>query len=147
MRWRLVDRVSVMTPWQEIRGRKAVSFEEYSLYKPFGRKGEYPESLIIGVCTDLAHWLVMASSAWTQCCLPVSIDGFRFTACAGRGTVLETTLTVTTRTEAELVLACTVTGSGQPLADGTITVQLTALRDYADAERRRLLWRELYAAA
>ncbi len=147
MRWRLVDRIDALTPWQAISGRKAVSFEEYSLYKPFGRKGEYPESLIIGTCVDLAQWLVMAGSDWQQCCLLAGVGQFRFAAVAGRGALLEATLTVSGRTAEQLTLACTVTSGGGPLADGELTVQLAALHEYADAGRRRLLWRELHAAA
>jgi len=41
MKWRLIDKLERYEPWRSVSGRKAVSFEEYSLLKPFGRKGDF----------------------------------------------------------------------------------------------------------
>lgn len=147
MRWRLIDNISALTPWVSICGRKAVTFEEYSLQKPFGRKGEFPESLIVGSCVELARWLVMASSDWQQGCQLVAVNNFRFTGIAGRGDTFALTLTVTARTDSQLTVACRATVDGHALADGQLVMQLTQLAEYDSAERRQLLWRELYAAA
>ena len=66
MKLRMVDRILDWKPRRSIVGVKAVSFEEYSLKSPWGRKAALPESLLVEALFQLGNWLIMLSSDFTQ---------------------------------------------------------------------------------
>ncbi len=143
MRWRLVDRVVEFTPWERIAGTKAVSFEEYSLLRAFGRKGDLPESLLLGACAELARWLATASSGFTHSALLRSVSDFRVDSCAGMGSVLALSADVRRRDGGTVEAGCEVTDGGRPVARGRLTMGLVAQPGLAEAEAARARWREL----
>jgi 3-hydroxymyristoyl/3-hydroxydecanoyl-(acyl carrier protein) dehydratase len=66
MKFRLVDRIESWTPYQRIRGVKAVSFEEYQLKEAFGDPPRLPELLILESFLQLGNWLILLSSDFRQ---------------------------------------------------------------------------------
>lgn len=144
MRWRFMDRVIGFEPWTAIEGRKTISLEEYSLLEPFGRKGSFPESLVIESCVHLARWLVVVSSAFEQTCILSAIDRFGFDRETVAGSALILSLKVTDRQGRNVHLACSVAGGGHGVGHGNLVVSLLPLNEAVVGEDMRTLWQELY---
>jgi 3-hydroxymyristoyl/3-hydroxydecanoyl-(acyl carrier protein) dehydratase len=66
MKFRLVDQIHSWTPYQSIRGIKAVSFEEYCLKEAFGDEPHLPETLLLESFLQLGNWLIVLSSDFRQ---------------------------------------------------------------------------------
>lgn len=147
MHWRFIDRVDSFEPWEAIAGTKAISFEEYSLLKPFGRKGDFPEGLVIECCVELLRWLVSASSEFRKTSALVEIRDFRLARVAKLGAVLEVAAEVEERSEEALLARCSVAMSGESVAAGPLGVSLVPLQGSFDPELVSGMWRELYGAA
>lgn len=143
MKWRLIDQMESFAPWRGLTGYKTISFEEYSLLKIFGRKGAFPEALLLEACVELARWLVAASSAFTQVGVLDTVEGFKLLAEAGRGGALHISVTVMARDEKSLQLDCRVQCVEKRVASGRITVALQPLAESFDKEWVAGLWREL----
>ncbi|MFB3882793.1 MAG: hypothetical protein ACE149_16125 [Armatimonadota bacterium] len=147
MRWRLVDKITDLTPWQGIAGVKAVGLEEYCLLEPLGREYALPESLVIECCVELGRWLVVASSSFSLMALLGGVDDFAFARPAEGGELLEIEASVVTRSDAIVCLDCTVSAAGRGIAGGRLTLQLLPLADGHDREEMAGRWRELHAWA
>ncbi len=147
MHWRFIDRVDSFEPWKEIAGTKAISFEEVSLLKPFGRKGDFPEALVLECCVELVRWLVAASSGFSLASVISGIEGFHLDRTKGPGGVLTTTAEVERCGEDELLADCRVELMGSATAGGRIGFVLVPLEEGFDAEFVEGMWRELYGAA
>lgn len=144
MRWHFMDKVVRFEPWKAIEGRKTISLEEYSLLEPFGRKGSFPESLVVESCVHLARWMVAVSSAFEQTCILSAIDQFGFERETSPGSTLTVSLEVTDRQSRDVHLACRVGIGGQQVSHGTLAVSLLPLNEAIVAEDIRALWQELY---
>lgn len=144
MKWRLIDRIHRFDAWREIAGVKAVSFEEYSLLKIFGRKGSLPESLVLESCVELSRWLAMASSEFSATAALASVDAFQIHSESARGDVLEITARVLSRAEDRVCLECAVKCGGRKIASGRIELELLPLAESFDRELAAGLWPELY---
>jgi 3-hydroxymyristoyl/3-hydroxydecanoyl-(acyl carrier protein) dehydratase len=143
----MVDRITRFEPWAAIEGRKAVSFEEYSLLKPFGRNGSFPESLLLECCVESARWLVTASSGFTQTSILSEVREFRIEREVGMGDSLEIVAHVQQRGEDDLRVECRVACSRGNVAYGDVIVALGPLNESFDREWVEGYWRELYGAA
>ena len=147
MRWRFLDRIDFFEAWKELRGRKAVSFEEYSLLKPFGRKGAFPESLVLESCVTAVRWLVLRSTEFGRIPLLTEVDRFSFDCEARAGDVLEIEATLLDIEPAHIAAACSVLVGTRPIATGRLTFQSIEAARLWDPEEARTLWERLYAAA
>jgi hypothetical protein len=130
-----------------IAARKAISLEEYSLLKPFGRKGDFPESLVLECCVESVRWLVAASSGFAQVSVLSEVHEFRIERVVGMGEILEIAATVKQRGENHVRVECRVKCSDKDAARGEITVALLPLNESFDREFVESIWRELYGAA
>jgi 3-hydroxymyristoyl/3-hydroxydecanoyl-(acyl carrier protein) dehydratase len=147
MRWRFLDRIETFTPWVALSGIKTISFEEYSLMKPFGRKGEMPELFAIEACVASVQWLVMSSSEFEQTALLVGADNFALSGMAGMGDVLRTQVAVQEKSAKGMVAKSTVQVSHADLASGTLEFELVPLEPLWPSANARKMWDSLYGAA
>lgn len=147
MRWRFLDRIDQFDEWASIEGRKSISLEEYSLLKPLGRKGCFPESLIVESCVHLARWLVAASSGFERTGVLQAVDHFCFDREVGPGSVLTLSLSVADRQATGVRLDCRIVAGAHPVSRGTITLALLPLHECAVDVDMRALWQELYGKA
>jgi 3-hydroxymyristoyl/3-hydroxydecanoyl-(acyl carrier protein) dehydratase len=85
MKFRLVDRIVSWTPYERIRGLKAVSFEEYSLREPLGEEARLPESLLLESFLQLGNWLILLSSDFRLMGLVVRLSEVQFHGSVGPG--------------------------------------------------------------
>jgi hypothetical protein len=147
MRWRLVDSIEDVEAWTSIHGRKTVSLEEYSLLEPLGRKGCFPESLVLESCVHLVRWLAVVSSDFRQSCVLLEVGRFSVEHETKPGAVLTVSAKVLDKQEDKLTVECEVVIGGQRYGHGTIMLFLVPLGEIAVAEDMRTLWQELYAKA
>lgn len=147
MRWRFTDRVLEFEPWSRITGRKAISMEEYSLLKPFGRKGTFPESLVVESCVHLIRWLVARSSDFRQTALLRELRSFEFPTEAGMGDVLDIRIRLAREGEDGLRAECDVHASKGCVGRGSIGLRLDVLDQHCVPSDQAALWRELVGQA
>jgi 3-hydroxymyristoyl/3-hydroxydecanoyl-(acyl carrier protein) dehydratase len=147
MRWRFLDRASGFELWKKVDGKKAISLEEYCLLERFGRRGDFPEILILECCVELVRWLVTKSSNSEQTCILAQVDGFRVLGTAGAGDVLEMSAAVLNADRELLQTRCTVQLNGKRLAEGILIFLLLPLSDYDDHEMVENTWKELYGSS
>jgi hypothetical protein len=144
MRWRFIDKIVRFEAWTAIDGRKTVSLEEYSLLEPLGRKGIFPESLIVESGAQLARWLVTVSSAFEQTCILSEIKQFDFSQGTSAGSVLTLSLRVTDRPNNDLHFACHVAMGGQLIGRGSLVASLLPLSQTVVVGDMQAMWQELY---
>ncbi|MBI5534886.1 MAG: hypothetical protein HY898_19320 [Deltaproteobacteria bacterium] len=147
MKWRFVDRVKRLEPWVRIEGLKCISLEEYSLLKRFGRKGTMPATLVMETCVDLARWLVMRSSDWSQGVVLSEVAEMRFDREVGMSDVLLTTVEARRESESVIEAVCEARVEGERVMQGRFTVELVPLAELLDPEDVKALWKEIHGAA
>jgi len=145
MRWRFVDRIDSFQPWQAATGRKAISFEEFSLCERLGRKGVLPESMVLESCVHLVRWLVAASSDFASTSVLSEVERFALLREVGAGDSLALTAAVLAREAERVRVECRAECGGQAVAEGVLVVELLPLPACAPPEDARSLWRELSA--
>ncbi len=147
MRWRFTDKITDFEAWKSIRGIKAVSLEEYSLLEWTGRKGSFPENLVVEACVHLSRWLVAASSQFRQSCLLKEIGPFAFTGNTNAGSALFIAIEAQAKADNELNVVCDVSGGDRPCGSGKLTLTLVSMRELICPKDMEALWRELYGKA
>jgi hypothetical protein len=147
MRWRFVDRIEAFEPWIFLRGRKSISLEEYCLLEPLGRKGVFPETLVLESCTHLGRWLVMRSSNFVKIGLLSEVHEFSFANECGMEQSLEMTVRVQKKEEGSIEAACEATAEGRPICRGVLILGFMGLGELMDPETMRATWQELYVKA
>lgn len=146
MRWQLADRVDSFDPWVAIAGRKAVSFEEYSLLRPFGRQGTFPESLVLEACVALGRWLVTASSQFSLTGTLSAVHRFQWEAPVGMGQVIKLEVQVRQRRQNEVDLECHAHSDGRTVAHGAVSIALLPADAFFAPGVLETTWKELYGA-
>jgi 3-hydroxyacyl-[acyl-carrier-protein] dehydratase len=85
MKFRMVDRILAWTPERQIRGVKAISFEEQGLREAAGHAPSLPETLLLESLFQLGNWLVMLSTGFRQMAVIVKAGRIRFERPLGPG--------------------------------------------------------------
>jgi hypothetical protein len=147
MRWFFVDRIESYCAWESITARKAVSFEEFHLLESHGRRGEFPESLLVEACVEAFRWLVVRSSEYRLSAVLQAIEEFSLAAPASCGDVLRVSLAIGERNPGALSAGCSILCSRGTLASGRLSVETTDLDAQSDRSLLAGAWRELYGAA
>ena len=144
MKLRMVDRIVDWAPWRDIRGVKAVSFEEYSLKQPLGEVPRLPETLLLASLFQLAGWLIALSSDFSQMGIVAAAREVRFASPVGPGQRVEMEVTVERRRNDGLLLSGTGRVGSREVASGAgwlvIPVPLT---DFHDPDDLRTLYSEI----
>lgn len=78
MKFRLVDKILVWSPYKCITGIKAVSFEEYCLKEALGDEARLPETLLLESFLQLGNWLILLSSDFARMGMVIRINEVRF---------------------------------------------------------------------
>lgn len=145
MKFRLVDRITSWTAWQNIAGVKAVSLEEYSLKEAFGEQPRLPEVLLLESFLQLGNWLVMLSSDFRQMGMVARISEVRFHDSLLPGQRLQLEVRLVRRREDGFELAGQGHADGRSIISGAGCVAaLAPLAEYQDPEDLRVLFSEIY---
>lgn len=118
MRWRFVDKITEIIPWQQAKGIKVVSFEEYSLKKRWNEKGIFPQSLLIESMLQLGAWLTIYSSDFKLQPLIVKIGEIIFKDNASKGDILNLEVEVISKNEEGIVMSGRAFSSDKLLVEG-----------------------------
>jgi 3-hydroxymyristoyl/3-hydroxydecanoyl-(acyl carrier protein) dehydratase len=147
MRWRFVDKITAVHPWQKITGIKSIGLEEYYLLEPLGREYVLPESLVIECCVELARWLVTVSSSFSLTALLRGVDGFHFAGPAEGGEVLEICANLVNRDGSGVTVDCSVAAQGRAVAHGRLDLGSFRPLDISERDEMTGRWRELHGPA
>ena len=146
MKFRFAAAITSWSPYRQITGIKAVSFEEYCLKDAFGEVPRLPESLLLESFLQLGNWLILLSSDFRTMALAVRISEVRFDDALLPGRQLRMTVTVTRRREDGFEM------SGEGRVDGRVIIRglgcvaapVPAAR-FVNSDDLRVLFSEIYA--
>jgi 3-hydroxymyristoyl/3-hydroxydecanoyl-(acyl carrier protein) dehydratase len=145
LKFRLVDKITSWAPWQQIRGIKAVSFEEYSLKERFGETPRLPEMLLLESFLQLGNWLVVLSSDFQRMGMAARISEVRFHGYLLPGQSLQLEVRLTRRHEDGFELAGEGQAQGRSVISGAgCLASVARLADYQSPEDMRVLFSEIY---
>lgn len=145
MKFRMVDRILAWEPRRRIRGVKTVSFEEYSLRGPFGDDPHLPETLLLESFFQLANWLIVLSSDFSEMALVVRVDQVTFDRPVLPGERLVMELVVRRWRADSVLLDGTGRVGGRQVASGTgCLATVVPLADYQDGDDLRVLYSEIH---
>ena len=99
MKFRFVDKITSWSPYRQITGIKAVSFEEYCLKAAFCEMPRLPESLLLESFLQLGNWLILLSSDFKTMAMAVRISEVRFHEALLPGRQLRMAVSVTRQRE------------------------------------------------
>jgi 3-hydroxymyristoyl/3-hydroxydecanoyl-(acyl carrier protein) dehydratase len=144
MKHRLVDKILDWRPFQEIRGLKAVSFEEYKLKAAFGEDARLPESLLLESLFQIGNWLVVLSSDYRQIGIVKEFESVRFSGLLRPGGRLTMELQVKQH-DAQCLRydAHGSSGTKDVVQVENCVVELVELADYHDSDDLRVLYSEI----
>ena len=144
MKLRCVDRIHAWTPYREITGLKAVSFEEFELKAPFGDEAALPESLVLESLLQLGNWLLLLSSEFTRLGRVIRIGEVQFLDRLRPGQALHLRVTVTRRRAEDFEFAGEGSVHGRPLVRGSGCLATTVpAADYLNPADARVLFAEI----
>lgn len=136
MKFRMVDRILGWEPERRIRGRKAVSFEEYSLKEPFGGECALPETLLLESILQLGNWLIMLSTDFLRMGVVVRLGRVRFERPLGPGETMTMEVQVRSWGQDGVLFDGAAYANGRRIAAGeeclTVPVPLEGFFDPAD---------------
>ncbi len=145
MKFRMVDRILAWDSRRNIRGTKAVSFEEYRLKEVFGESPHLPQTLVMESLFQLGNWLIMLSSDFSRMGLIVRFQEIRFHGTLRPGGKLRMEAAVRSYRDDGIVFDGRAWDEGQPIVEGkaclVVPVELAA---YHNPDDLRVLFSEIY---
>ena len=145
MKFRFVDKITSWSPYRQITGIKAVSFEEYCLKAAFGEEPRLPETLLLESFLQLGNWLILLSSNFKTMAMPVRISEVRYDGYLLPGRQLRMSVSVTRQRDVGFEL------SGEGRVDGRVMISglgcLAApvpAAEFVNADDLRVLFSEIY---
>jgi hypothetical protein len=143
MRWSFLDRIITVSD-NAIATQKAMSFEEYYLEAPLGRRGILPASLLVECGVEAVRALVEIRSGFKKSVLLSSIEEFRIIKFPWLGDVIDISTSVTDDSGADHCANCTMKVNGKTIAQGVLRLSKCNLADLTDPDHRSSLLREIY---
>jgi hypothetical protein len=144
MRWHFVDRIDSYLEWKSLTACKAVSFEEFHLLEQQGRRGEFPESLLLETCIESLRWLIVRSSEFQLSAVLHSVDRFSVYTSARCGDVLSMTAIIDERHPDMVSASCTVICVRGNLAEGKISMETLPIDACYDRSLLQATWKDLH---
>lgn len=141
MKFRLIDKITGFKKYEWIETVKAISLEEYSLLEPWGRKGAFPETLILQIAVESAALFAAASSEFRWIGLLDTVEEVRFLSETAPGDVLHT------RVRAENSgrrFGFVISASEKTIARGGFVSRPVPLADFYSENDFRIIWEALY---
>ena len=145
MKFRLVDKITSWSPYQQISGIKTVSFEEYCLKEALGDEPRLPEMLLLESFLQLGNWLILLSSEFKHMGAVVRISEVRFPSCLLPGRQLQMEVTLARRREDGFELSGEGRVNGRTIITGMgcLATPMPAA-DYVNPDDMRTLFSEIF---
>jgi 3-hydroxymyristoyl/3-hydroxydecanoyl-(acyl carrier protein) dehydratase len=145
MKFRLVDKITSWSPYRQITGIKAVSFEEYCLKEAFGDEPRLPETLLLESFLQLGNWLVLLSSDFNNMGVVLRISEVRFHDYFLPSRQLQMKVTVVRQHDDGFELQGEGLVNGRPIITGLGCLAVPApAADYVNPDDLRVLFSEIY---
>ena len=141
MKFRLIDRIIDIRHGERIKTRKAVSFEEYSLSKLWGRKGVLPESLIVQFAVESACHLIAFTTNFQKIGILKEIIIARFFEQTMPGDILFGTIDMSPVDQTRLLCDFKIQTEDKQLADGSFIAEPIPLHNCFHPDHYMLMWR------
>lgn len=141
MKLRLVDRILSVDD-SSLETEKAISFEEFSLLEPWGRKGAFPESLLLQVAVESAALLVAHRTGRGSIAVLEEVLSMRFAGETRPGDVLRCRVVA----EASGRYVFEMDTKRGCLASGGLRLREVELERCFDPEAFALTWDALHAS-
>ncbi|MBU1056475.1 MAG: hypothetical protein KKC46_21995 [Proteobacteria bacterium] len=143
MKFRLVDSIIRYCENTSISTRKAISFEEFSLLKRWGRKGEFPELLILQLAVESAAFLMAVSSQFEYIGLLKTIDYVKYKAQTAPGDILECQITTMPETNGSNSFKYLIKTGKQIISEGAFTLEPVKLEMFYDPKIYMMMLEEI----
>lgn len=143
MKFRLVDTIVEYYENTSINTRKAISFEEFSLLKRWGRKGEFPETLILQLAVESAAFLMAVSSQFKYIGLLKTIDHVKYKAQTTPGDILECQINTMPGDNGSYSFQYHIKTGKQIISEGAFTLQPVLLDIYYDPKTYIMMLKEI----
>jgi 3-hydroxymyristoyl/3-hydroxydecanoyl-(acyl carrier protein) dehydratase len=144
MKFRMVDKILDWHPYLDIRGRKAVSFEEYQLKAAFSDAARLPESLMLESLFQLVSWLAVLSSDYSRLAIVKEFESVRFAGQLRPGRTLEIEARVKKHDERNLIFDAVGTSESKTLVVAeNCEAEIVVLDDYCKPDDWRVLYSEI----
>ncbi len=143
MKFRLVDKIVDYSKGISITTRKAISFEEYSLLKPWGRKGAFPETLILQIAVESASLLLAVTSEFREICLLKEVVSASFQKQTKPGDILSGTVDIHKTDETHWYCKFKISAGQNEISKGIFVAETIPLHSCFYTEDYILLWKEL----
>ncbi len=145
MKLRMVDRICAYEAKRSIRGRKVVSFEEYSLRAALGTEASLPETLLLDSLFQVGNWLIILSSDFTQLGLVIRAGRIEFVEPVGPGQRVDGTVIVKQYRNDGICFDGEARVDDRVVARGTSCLAVPApLADYCDPDDLRVLFSQIH---
>jgi 3-hydroxymyristoyl/3-hydroxydecanoyl-(acyl carrier protein) dehydratase len=142
MKFRMVDKILQFEKGVSIETCKAVSFEEFSLLKCWGRKGAFPETLLLQCAVESASLLIAASTDFTSIGELSAGNPVRFFSQTAPGDVLFATIQVAAIHPDRWSIQFTLRTRQEPVADGALSLGLVDLGTCFTPKNYKRMWKE-----
>ena len=143
MKFRMVDRVIECCNLKNIKTRKAISFEEFSILKVWGRKGAFPETLILQFAVESSKLLIAASSKFKQIGMVQIFSNIHFHNVTTPGDVLTGESTIVNYGDNSYEFQFDIFATERKIADGNLLMTTIQLDSCYDTEKFILMWGEI----
>jgi 3-hydroxymyristoyl/3-hydroxydecanoyl-(acyl carrier protein) dehydratase len=134
MKFRLVDRILDVQDTALV-ALKTISFEESNLLEWWGRRGVFPESLVLQTAVEAAAALLSVRSGFRTLGLLSEVDDVSFHRQTQPGDVLRIETELTAGPDSTFLFR--ITASGGPVADGRLQLVPKELESLLDRDRCR----------
>lgn len=145
MKFRMLDHIDAWQPRRSIRGVKAVSFEEYELRERLGDEPCLPESLVVESLFQLASWLVILSTDYTQMAMATGWEEIRFPGRLRPGRRLHMAIDVCRWSDDRIEFDASASDGAQSIVTACRLLGVPVpLADYHDPADLRVWYEELH---
>ncbi len=145
MKYRFVDKIVSYENKSNIRGLKAVSFEEEYLQRPLGLKSTVPFSLMVEALFQLGNWLIILSTDFKRMGLLGGFKKIEFTRLPSRKALLELEVDIVSWIDEAILMQGTIHEGGEMILRGTACMAiLDELANYCSPGDMRVLFGQLY---
>jgi 3-hydroxymyristoyl/3-hydroxydecanoyl-(acyl carrier protein) dehydratase len=142
MKFRLVDKIIDFEKEVSIETAKAVSFEEFSLLKRWGRKGAFPETLLLQFAVESASLLIAGSTGFASMGVLAEAGPVRFFSPSTPGDIVHASLQAASVGMNRWEIKFTLKTQREPIADGLLSMDLVALDTCFETKYYLLMWKE-----
>jgi 3-hydroxymyristoyl/3-hydroxydecanoyl-(acyl carrier protein) dehydratase len=142
VKFRFVDKILSFSISGSIQTEKAISFEEFSLLKIWGRKGTFPETLIFQFAVESAALFIAGSNGFETFGVLDHIDEAHFLKTTRPGDVLLGSIDLISDPDPTYDFKFKISVVEKEIAHGRFGLSPVPLPEYFEKETYTLMWKD-----